>query len=319
MVEVICRERKSPILTPSSIPCLRQLPTINITQGCTLGCIYCYIQGYSHYPGPDRITLFANTADVLSQELRRKRHLPQRVYFSASSDAFQDLPEVQDVTFQTMSVLLEAGVEISFLTKGFVTQRFLDLFAANSSRVYAQIGITSLDRELWKGLEPYSALPDERLETIVNLIRTGVQVTARLDPLIPDVSDTEESLKPLLLGLREAGVTRAAASYLFMRPPFAKALASKLIQLLDGRISPDAWPCHHFVKGCGGGRMISLEERTTRFRRLAELGKRFGIEIMPCRCKNPDLGSQGCQIAGPTQTTKQPATMQEPLLWSEPE
>lgn len=78
MVEIIRRTRKPPILSPSWIPCLRQLPTINITEGCALGCTYCYIQGYSHYPGPHRVVLFENTAEVVQRELRRKRHMSPR-------------------------------------------------------------------------------------------------------------------------------------------------------------------------------------------------------------------------------------------------
>lgn len=162
MVEVIRRKRRSPILTPSSIPCLKSLPTINITQGCALGCAYCYIQGYAQYPGPDRVILFENTAELVKDELSRKRRPPARVYFSPSSDAFQYLPEVQEVAAATMTVLLNAGVEVSFLTKGFISERFLRLFASAPQLVFAQIGITTLDAGLWKRVEPRTAPPQAR-------------------------------------------------------------------------------------------------------------------------------------------------------------
>ena len=146
MVEVIRRKRRSPILTPSSIPCLKSLPTINITQGCALGCAYCYIQGYAQYPGPDRVILFENTAELVKDELSRKRRPPARVYFSPSSDAFQYLPEVQEVAAATMTVLLNAGVEVSFLTKGFISERFLRLFASAPQLVFSCAGSSWVGR-----------------------------------------------------------------------------------------------------------------------------------------------------------------------------
>jgi DNA repair photolyase len=197
VVEIETRSRKPPILTPSAIPCLRKLPTINITEGCALGCTYCYIKGYSHYPGAERVMLYENTPDVLREELRRKRRRPSRVYFSPSSDAFQYLPRVQDVSLQTMRVLLDAGVEIAFLTKGFVTKRFLALFEDAPTMVFAQIGITTLDRQLWRGFEPRTAPPDLRIRYAQQLNAIGVRTTMRLDPLIPDLTDTEANLGPL--------------------------------------------------------------------------------------------------------------------------
>jgi DNA repair photolyase len=300
VVEVERRKRKSPILTPSSIPCLNSLPTINITQGCALGCTYCYIQGYAKYPGPDRVILFENTAELVKDELSRKRRLPSRVYFSPSSDAFQYLPEVQEVAAATMAVLLDAGVEISFLTKGFVSERFLRLFATAPQLVFAQIGITTLDLNFWKRVEPRTAPPHKRIEYARALVDLGVATTARLDPLFPDVSDTDESLVPLLESLRDAGIRQAAASYLFLRPNCSKTVISQAdtFDLLpDSRTS---WQYQRFDNGCGGGRMIAGDDRSRRFAHLVAMGQDFGINIAPCRCKNPTLASTVCGIAGPS-------------------
>ncbi len=300
MVEVVRRKRKSPILTPSSIPCLKTLPTINITQGCALGCSYCYIQGYANCPGPDRVILFENTTELVKDELSRKRRPPSRVYFSPSSDAFQYLPEVQEVAAATMAVLLDAGVEVSFLTKGFISERFLRLFACAPQLVFAQIGITTLDTDFWKCVEPRTAPPHKRIEYMRALLDLGVATTARLDPLFPDVSDAAASLTPLRKSLRDAGVRHAAASYLFLRPNCSKTVIG---QPDTFPLSPDArtpWQYQRFENGGGGGRMIACEDRSRRFAHLAVLGQDFGISITPCRCKNPTLASTVCGIAGPS-------------------
>ena len=206
MVEVVRRRRRSAVLTPSRIPCLGKICTINITQGCAIGCGYCYIQGYSDYPGPGKVILYENTAELLASELQRRRRKPERVYFSPSSDAFQDIPEVQELTYRTMSLLLDVGVEVSFLTKGFVTERFFELFKKAPAAVFAQVGITTLDPVLSTNLERGAASPTQRLETMRRLSDIGVQTTARLDPLIPDVTDARSNIEPLLASLCQAGV-----------------------------------------------------------------------------------------------------------------
>jgi len=299
VVEIIKAERKPPVLTPSSIPCLRTVATINVTRGCALGCTYCYIQGYSGYPGAGRIVLYENIPELVRHELARRRHMLRRVYFSPSSDAFQNLPEVQEVTMQTLSVLLEADVEVALLTKGFVTERFLALFARAPHRVFVQMGITSLDRRIWQTLEPQAASPGRRIDTLASLARLGVATTARLDPLIPDVTDTDEALAPLLERLSRAGVTKAAVSYIFLRPPFAEKLTKNIRNLAGAPNASTRWVYQRFADGCGGGRMIEWRERSRRFERMARLAKRFGIELEPCRCKNPQWEGLGCQIAGP--------------------
>lgn len=298
MVSVTCRDRKGPVLTPSSIPCLQGLPTINFTEGCAHGCTYCYIQGYSNYPGPDRVVLYTNTPRLVREELARKRHKPKRVYFSPSSDAFQYLPEVQEVAYQTMAVLLEAGVEVAFLTKGFITEQFVKLFARTPQRVFAQLGITTLDYTLWQALEPRASPPEQRLASMGALTAAGIYTSARLDPLVPDLTDTSAQLRPLLDQLRQAGVTRAAVSYLFLRPPFAKLLLTQL-QAIQSTLSTAAqWRYAAFREGAGG-RMLDEQDRARRYASISAMAADAGIQIDICACKNPWHGGPGCQIAGP--------------------
>ncbi len=264
-----------------------------------MGCKYCYVQGYSHYPGAERVILYANTPDLVARELQRKRKKPRRVYFSPSSDAFQYYPEVQDVSLRTMAVLLEADVELAFLTKGFITRRFLELFARHADRVFAQIGLTTLDRGLWRRFEPRTAPPELRIETIHALAHLGIRTTVRLDPLIPNLTDADDNLLPLLRALAQAGIRDAAASYLFLRPRFERSVRSLIEAGEPAAAGPTRWAYQEFADGSGGGMMIPLAERARRLARLEALGNSFGIRIHPCRCKNPDLGVESCGIVGP--------------------
>ena len=72
MVQVTLVDRKSKALTPSRLRCLAHLPTINMTAGCVHGCAYCYIRGYSQYPGDDAVVVYPN----LRLEPLRRHALP---------------------------------------------------------------------------------------------------------------------------------------------------------------------------------------------------------------------------------------------------
>jgi len=298
MVEVVRRQRRSAVLTPSRIPCLSNVCTINITQGCAIGCGYCYIQGYSAYPGSGKVVLYENTAELLASELQRRRRKPHRVYFSPSSDAFQDVPEVQELSYRTMSLVLDAGVEVSFLTKGTVTPRFFELFKKAPAAVFAQVGITTLNPTLSTALEPGAASPTLRLATLRRLSDMGVQTTARLDPLIPDLTDARSNLEPLLASLGQAGIRFAAASYMFVRPRLARAIHELLSSVFGAQVNARYWGWQEFLGGCGGGQMLDAGERVNRFARLAAWGEQVGVRVAPCRCKNPEFGGEGCAIAG---------------------
>lgn len=277
------------------------MPTINITEGCAHGCSYCYTQGYSNYPGPDRVVLFDNIPELVRAELRRKRQRPRRVYFSPSSDAFQPVPEALEVTYQTMSALLESGVQVAFLTKGAISERFLALFSKSPTIVFAQIGITTLDERLWQVFESGAASPSQRLRTIESLTQINVATKARLDPLIPDLTDTQESLAPLLTELKQRRIPSIAASYLFLRPAFTQRLSEHLRLVAGSTYSINGWSWRQLADGLGRARTIGPNDRRKRFGQLGALAASHGIEVHICTCKNPDLAaSPGCQIAGPS-------------------
>lgn len=299
MVEILRRQRRPPILTPSAIPCLNRLPTINITQGCAGGCTYCYIQGYSNFPGFDRVILYDNTPQVLQEELRRRRRMPPRVFFSPSSDAFQDLPEVQEVSFRAMEILLDAGIEIAFLTKGLITPAFWELFRARPKAIHGQMGITTLDEGLSRALEPRAASPQQRLANIRQLAAIGATVTARLDPLVPDVTDTAENVLPLLASLKAAGVGRVSASYLFLRRSFARRVRGQIEAMRGGASAASNWCRVGFLGDSASGRAIGASERAWRFARLQSWAASHELTLAVCRCKNPEYPGSDCGISGP--------------------
>ena len=101
--------------------------------------------------------LYTNLVEKLENELSRKRKEPAFVYFSPSCDAFQPVKKVLDTTYSLMALLLKRGIGVSFLTKGCIPDRFIAMFKSHSKRVQAHIGITTLNKQLQKQIEPHAA------------------------------------------------------------------------------------------------------------------------------------------------------------------
>jgi DNA repair photolyase len=316
VVTVIRAMRRSPVLTSSGLACLSTLPTINLTTGCLHDCLYCYIRGYRNYPGEGRIILYENTLELLREELSRMTTRPRAVYFSPSSDLFQPAPEVLELSHTILQFLFSQGVGVAFLTKGVIPDCTLELLIEHRELVRAQIGLITLDEGISRVFEPHAASPARRLLQLETLIAGGVQAEARLDPILPGVTDSAESLDEHLAALARVGASSTAAGVLFLRPGILYWLKSRMS---DGKMLESLLHAYQ-----GGQRAVMrgaqypilnlpTEARRQIFDRLERAASPHGIGIKICACKNADLARGSCNIAGawPRQS---PAAIQPPLV-----
>ena len=299
MLTVRFIERRGAVLTPSGLACLAGVPTVNISNGCAHGCVYCYGRGYSGYPGEDVVLVYRDTAERVERELARKRRRPLAVYFCPSCDAFQPLDAVLEQSYQSMVAILDAGVGVEFVTKGAIPGRFLDLFSRHRGRVSGQVGLTTLDEALRAALEPGAAPVAKRLRSISRLKEVGVSVSVRADPLIHGVTDDESSLAALMAASRERGVTDIAASYLFLRPAVTSSLKRHVADraLMERILAPYARGFHFALRGgAGGGLALPEAIRRAGFEHLKQLAAGHGLQVHVCGCKNPDVASGRCHL-----------------------
>ena len=301
MTEVIRMERKSAVLTPSSLACLADVPTVNLTAGCAHECRYCYARGYRTHPGEGKVGFYTNTLAKLREELRRKRKKPATVYFSPSSDPFQPVPEVLEMAYDVFRFLLESEIGVTFVTKGRIPPRHRNLLAAHAPLVQGRIGLITLDLEIAAAFEPRAATPEVRLAQTAELLGAGVPVEVRVDPILPGLTDGPECLEPLSAALARIGVRKIAASVLFLRPAVSGSLRRHvqdkpmLNRMLDHFAGGEPLAIH-----AAGSRVFALpaEARLDIMKRLKSIANRYGLKVLVCACKNPDIWSGSCRISG---------------------
>lgn len=314
-VELLPKVRRGRILTPADFGCLKGIPTLNVTQGCLFQCAYCYARGYRDAPGKGKVHLYVNLPRLLEEELLTKRVLPPWVILNTSSDCFQPHPDILDVTWQVMKLLLDHGVGLSFLTKGIIPERFLRLMEGFPEKILAQIGLVSLSPLYWRKYEPGTPSPEGRLKNIQRLKQIGVFPEIRMDPIVPFVTDVESELKRLFEQLESFEVKRVTVSYLHLRPAIRDQLLQELPPIHQKLITPlfetQEW------KTIGSSSKTKLLPRTLRergYQRIKETAKEFGITVIVCQCKNPDLEADICSPGTVRKVSRKTTPIQLPLF-----
>ena len=283
------------MLTPAQFGCLKGIPTLNITNGCLFQCTYCYARGYRQAPPKGEVFLYVNLPNLLKEELKKKKVLPPWAILNTSSDCFQSHPDILNVTFEVFRILLERGIGLSFLTKGLIPHRFMNLFGQTPQKILCQIGLVSLSGRYWREYEPGTPSPEERLENVRRLKEIGILPEIRMDPAIPFVTDTEVEATALFRQLEEIGVKRVTLSYLHLRPAIQKQLMKELSPL-HRRMMESCFGIQEW-KAIGSSARTKLLPKTIRekgYQRIRGIAERFGITASVCQCKNPDLEGDLC-------------------------
>ena len=299
--EVIVRDRKSAVLTPSQLPCLSRVPTVNLSSGCAHGCLYCYSRSYSQYPGEGKVVLYGNTLKKLQAELHRKRVKPKFVYFSPSTDVFQPLNAVLRLASDIFAFLFAQNVGIAFVSKGVIPAEHMALFESHPQMVRAQIGLIALNPEIIQTFEPGCAAVEVRLQQIEKLIQLGIDTEVRLDPILPGLTDDVDTFDGLFSTLSRLGVKRVALNVLYLRPVLVRLLRERIsnrrmrerllqqyspgmeIRVCDGRFSQTSLP---------------RANREEIFTRAVTNAAAHNIACHCCGCMNPDISNENCNLSG---------------------
>ena len=300
MVEVIPTERRSAVLSPSSLACLANIPAINLTSGCAHNCLYCYARGYSTYPGEGKVIVYENILDNLKKELNGKRSKPQVIYFSPSCDMFQPIPEVLKLGYSILEFLFSKGIGVAFLTKGHVPDKTLELLLGHADKVRVQIGIITPHDNIRRIFEPNAASIDIRLQLMKRMVAGGIDVEARLMPILPGITDTTDSLDSLFRAIADAGVKRAAISTLFLRPVIAESLRRSVPDKRLVKILLDLYrDSERIAVHAEHSSIIPLPRlrRENIYNRVRQVAMKHGIDVYICGCMNPDIGGT-CNIIG---------------------
>jgi len=182
---------------------------MNISRGCTHGCIYCDSRSKCYRIEHDfeDVQIKSNAPQLLDDALKRKRKKCM-IGTGAMSDPYIPLKENLLNIRACLEVIEKHGCGLAIQTKSDLILRDLDLLISinKKAKCIAEMTLTTFDEKLCKIIEPNVCGTKRRFETLKIMRDNGIQTIVWLSPFLPFINDTEENLRGLLDYCIESGV-----------------------------------------------------------------------------------------------------------------
>lgn len=201
--------------------------TVNPYRGCSHACTYCFARKTHTYLDMDagadfdsQLVVKLNAAEMLRGELAKPSWTREHVAMGTNTDPYQRAEGRYRLMPGIVRALAESGTPFSILTKGTLLARDIPLLieAAKSVEVRVGISLAMVDPRLAQSVEPGTPTPRARLTMIRRLADAGLGASVMAMPVLPWLTDGDESLEALFSALREAGATGVTAGALHLRP-----------------------------------------------------------------------------------------------------
>ncbi len=211
--------------------------SINPYRGCEFGCRYCYARYTHEFLAPPekagltlgslrdpeaferKIFLKKNAAWLLEQELRRIDPRDE-IALGTATDPYQPLERREGVTRSLLEVFArKQGYRLGIITKSNLILRDVDLLQqiAERNTLVVHCTITTINVALARKLEPRAPRPDLRFSAVRGLRKAGVRAGVLCSPLLPGITDTEESVDRVAREAKAADASFFAGEPLFLK------------------------------------------------------------------------------------------------------
>jgi DNA repair photolyase len=230
----------------SKVPAASRVPfqwTINPYRGCSHACVYCFARNTHTYLDLDagrdfdsRVIVKVNAGPLLRRELAAPRWAGGHIAMGTNVDCYQRAEGRYRLMREILGALRDFANPFSILTKGTLILRDLDLLrqAAEVTKVGLSLSIGFVDETLWRAVEPGTPSPRRRLDVVRQLTDAGFAVGVLVAPILPGLSDDDESIEATVAALAKAGAGSATPLPLHLRPGAREWYLSWL-----GRTRPD--------------------------------------------------------------------------------
>jgi len=188
--------------------------SVNPYRGCSHACVYCYARRYHEYlelgPGRDfetQILVKTNAPEVLRSELSKSSWRREWVAVGTAVDPYQPVEGRYKITRGILEALCDYETPASIVTKNTMILRDTDLLERLTARAGCRVyfSVTTIDDRLARKIEPDTPPPLRRLEAMRELAARGIEAGVLVAPVLPGITDDEESLRRVALAAAAHG------------------------------------------------------------------------------------------------------------------
>jgi DNA repair photolyase len=255
--------------------------TFNPYTGCDHKCIYCYASSY--IPGFNECKPKKELLERLRTEAPKLKG--EIISLSNSSDPYPKTEQSTGLTRRCLEILAESNCRIQIITKSNLVARDDDLLKQIPSTV--AFTVTTDDDQLAKVLEPNAPSPSQRLSAAEDLISQGIQVSVRIDPIIPFVNDQPQKLIKTLAAM---GVKHVTSSTYKVKPDNWNRLSNALPAVAE-KLKPI-----YFKEGerVGGNILLPRDTRFKILKGVRDIVDAEGLKFGCCREGFERLNTAAC-------------------------
>lgn len=188
--------------------------SLNPYRGCAHGCHYCYARATHTYfdlgvgsDFSDIIFCKTNVAEALAGELGRRSWKKEPVAVGTATDPYQPVEGRYRLTRSCLELLASYRTPMSLVTKGSMVVRDIDVLQELTCRAAATVcfSVPTVDRDVWRRVEPGTAPPQQRLRAMERLVNAGINAGVLMAPLLPGLSATPARVRETVQAAADHG------------------------------------------------------------------------------------------------------------------
>lgn len=201
--------------------------TINPYRGCGHRCTYCFARNTHTYLDLDaghdfdsKVVVKVNAGELVRRELAAPKWGGEHLAMGTNVDCYQRAEGRYRLMPPILAALRDFANPFSILTKGTLLLRDLPLLrqAAEVTEVRIAYSVGFVDEALWRSVESGTPSPRRRLDAVRALTDAGFAVGVLMAPILPGLTDTDESIEATVAAIAAAGAASVTPLPLHLRP-----------------------------------------------------------------------------------------------------
>ncbi len=191
-----------------------------VSHNCFARNTHTYLDLDSGHDFDSKIVVKVNAPELVRKELTARKWRGEHIAMGTNVDVYQRAEGRYRLMPGILAALRDAANPFSILTKGTLILRDLALLeqAAEVTEVGLNVSVGSVDKELWRSIEPGTPAPDRRLGVCATLTGHGLRCGVLMGPVVPFLSDSPAQLEATVREIAAAGATHVTPIVLHLRP-----------------------------------------------------------------------------------------------------
>jgi DNA repair photolyase len=253
--------------------------TVNPYRGCSHACVYCFARRTHEYLDLDsgldfdtKIVVKVNAPELLRKQLSSPRWSGKHIAMGTNVDPYQRVEGRYRLMPGILEALRDARNPFSILTKGTLVLRDLDLLceAVATTDVTVNVSVGSVDKTLWRRVEPGTPAPHARLGVCRTLTDAGIGCGVLMAPILPYLTDSLSQLETTVRAIADVGARRVTPIVLHLRPGAREWYFAWLTREHPDLVDP-------YRELYGRGAYAPKEYQRAVCGQVAELARRYGV------------------------------------------